>query len=429
MPKRIILNKTELSDLLLSGHTQKDIAVLLGLNHKTISKNVKEYGLSKLSNYYKIDKQSVINMFDSGKTTKDISIHLGVTPSSVRKYIKKNNLEAYREKAKVLRECFIEDIMRLAIQGWYLVKIARYLDMSPATVIRYCKKANVKIQKKKHWSNNAYKSRGLIRKKSQPCACGCDKDTELGNKFIHGHNIYTVEHMLKRSAGTSKYFKERYVKKIELVYCSSCGEKLERNPSQLTRGGAPLKDFFCNRKCHGKWRSNLRGEDTGNWKGGKIELICSECDTFFQRYQSDVKDGTENNFCTHTCHNEWRSKHYFGEMCSNWRGGISYQEYCSAWKDKEYKSDLRKRDYEICALCESEKSLCLHHVDYDKQNCKPNNLITLCNRCNSKVNFSRSFWQAYFEYIMSLGKVQRLSFLGVGPSGPKRRATQQGLMI
>ena len=38
-----------------------------------------------------------------------------------------------------------------------------------------------------------------------------------------------------------------------------------------------------------------------------------------------------------------------------------------------------------------------NHINYDKQNCNPKNLITLCHSCNSKVNKNRKYWTNYFK--------------------------------
>ena len=46
------------------------------------------------------------------------------------------------------------------------------------------------------------------------------------------------------------------------------------------------------------------------------------------------------------------------------------------------------------------KKQSIHHIDYDKQSCKDNNLITLCSSCNSVVNYNRDYWYAYFTYLI-----------------------------
>lgn len=39
----------------------------------------------------------------------------------------------------------------------------------------------------------------------------------------------------------------------------------------------------------------------------------------------------------------------------------------------------------------------VHHIDYNKLNCNPNNLITLCKSCHMKTNFNREYWLDYFN--------------------------------
>jgi len=44
--------------------------------------------------------------------------------------------------------------------------------------------------------------------------------------------------------------------------------------------------------------------------------------------------------------------------------------------------------------------LSVHHIDYDKENCRPSNLITLCISCNARANTNRIFWEKLYKYIM-----------------------------
>ena len=46
------------------------------------------------------------------------------------------------------------------------------------------------------------------------------------------------------------------------------------------------------------------------------------------------------------------------------------------------------------------RKLDVHHIDYNKQNCKENNLISLCQNCHITTNGNRDFWFAYYTYIM-----------------------------
>lgn len=84
-----------------------------------------------------------------------------------------------------------------------------------------------------------------------------------------------------------------------------------------------------------------------------------------------------------------------GEKNANWRGGKSFEPYSVNWTETLKKS-IRKRDNYICQKC-SQYGNTVHHIDYNKKNCNPNNLITLCGKCNTKVNKNRSYWTNYFN--------------------------------
>lgn len=81
----------------------------------------------------------------------------------------------------------------------------------------------------------------------------------------------------------------------------------------------------------------------------------------------------------------------------NWQGGKSFEPYSIDWTET-LKRAIRERDNYICQLC-SQYGNNVHHKDYDKKDCDPTNLITLCKRCNSRVNFNRNYWIRYFKSI------------------------------
>ena len=85
-----------------------------------------------------------------------------------------------------------------------------------------------------------------------------------------------------------------------------------------------------------------------------------------------------------------------GKNHFNWQGGKSFEPYTTDWTETLRRS-IRERDRYTCQLCGKEPAICVHHIDYDKKNCNPNNLIILCRSCNSKVNKNRSYWINYFK--------------------------------
>jgi 5-methylcytosine-specific restriction endonuclease McrA len=88
-----------------------------------------------------------------------------------------------------------------------------------------------------------------------------------------------------------------------------------------------------------------------------------------------------------------------GEKNYCWKGGISFLPYTLDWTETLKKS-IRERDRYICRLClepQGERVLAVHHIDYNKKNCDPNNLISLCQKCHSKTNHNRNYWTNYFK--------------------------------
>lgn len=102
---------------------------------------------------------------------------------------------------------------------------------------------------------------------------------------------------------------------------------------------------------------------------------------------------------------EWIKKvSSFGEKNPMWRGGISNKGYKNF--NKLLKKKIIERDNCKCQLCgigneECKKkikhNLGIHHIDYNKENSNPENLITLCNKCNSKINYRREKWTNFFQ--------------------------------
>lgn len=91
-----------------------------------------------------------------------------------------------------------------------------------------------------------------------------------------------------------------------------------------------------------------------------------------------------------------------GDKCYAWRGGISFEPYSTDWTETLRRA-IRERDNYICQLCgklQGDHAHDVHHIDYNKKDCDPLNLITLCHGCNAKANSNREFWTNYFKNKM-----------------------------
>ena len=92
-----------------------------------------------------------------------------------------------------------------------------------------------------------------------------------------------------------------------------------------------------------------------------------------------------------------------GEKHPNWQGGISFAPYPTGWVEV-LKESIRTRDHHSCQLCDVKqekllKKLDVHHIDYDKKNLDPKNLISLCRRCHIRTNDNREKWIDLFHQL------------------------------
>lgn len=90
-----------------------------------------------------------------------------------------------------------------------------------------------------------------------------------------------------------------------------------------------------------------------------------------------------------------------GDKNGRWLGGISFVAYPKEFS-KELKNFIRKRDDFVCRLCnktqkQNRKRLDIHHIDYNKKNNNPNNLISLCRKCHALTGFNRIKWKDVFK--------------------------------
>ena len=89
----------------------------------------------------------------------------------------------------------------------------------------------------------------------------------------------------------------------------------------------------------------------------------------------------------------------------NWRGGIACGPYCPIFYDKEFREMIDERDGNECLnpLCWHTTDHCpleFHHINYNKKDCHPSNVLKICKSCNSRANFNKEFWQEHYKEII-----------------------------
>lgn len=132
-----------------------------------------------------------------------------------------------------------------------------------------------------------------------------------------------------------------------------------------------------------------RGKDASGYKDGRclIPNFCIDC-------------GREIGYAAIRCVGCAHKR----ELNPAWLGGKSFEEYGGEFTE-ELKEEIRRRDNFICQECGFTQeglgyTLSIHHIDYNKKNNNPNNLISLCRSCHQQTNFRREDWIDYFETKM-----------------------------
>jgi len=139
-------------------------------------------------------------------------------------------------------------------------------------------------------------------------------------------------------------------------------------------------------------KTNQKGSNNYNWKGGKVSRTCLTCGSVFYIYKSSlnkIKKGVKGKYCSRKCYGTALSKRQTGDKHWNWRGGLS-KNYTTTFEWKQIRLSIIKRDNNKCRICESEERLQVHHIVPYRitQDNSEGNLITLCLSCHNKEEWS-----------------------------------------
>jgi hypothetical protein len=217
---------------------------------------------------------------------------------------------------------------------------------------------------------------------------------EIGKKSIRCH--ICSNHFRKGESRPNH--KREYTEKEN--FCIDCGIKIDNRAIRCV-------------ECYKKY--NI-GSHNGNYKEGKYIINkCLDCGVSISPKANRCKSCEDK--IRHLKNKDMYYKfgigilnpmyniHRFGNKNPNYIDGRSFEEYPMEWTD-ELKESIRKRDNYICQNCgmtEEEhlivigRVLDVHHIDYNKQNCNENNLISTCIWCNVRANKNREHWQKLYQ--------------------------------
>jgi len=204
------------------------------------------------------------------------------------------------------------------------------------------------------------------------CECGCGQEvTQTENRFIWGHNV-CVNNPMKNLESVKKSSSTHFG-----IHLSEEHKKLIREA--IHRPEVVEKIRIIQRDVHN------RPEVLEKNRVVQREA-CNRLDVRMKQRELHI-----------------------GENNPNWLGGISHQLYPFGF-NRLCKKNILERDNHQCLVCGS-VATCVHHIDYDKQNCSDENLASVCKKCNSRVNFNREYWVDFFKSILegSYGRTKQRS--------------------
>jgi len=199
--------------------------------------------------------------------------------------------------------------------------------------------------------------------------------------------------------------------KMKKVYCIDCGKLLNKHAIYY---GTIRCRSCCTKYLFKIGKLNQSGEKHSQFKKGLPK--CIDCDKQLFNYSAkrchsccqkgilhpDLRGDKNGMFGKK--HNE---KTRIKISLANGGTGIPYEDskYNKSLFNDKLKEFIRKRDNYNCQnydMTEEEniivygEILTVHHIDYNKQNCNEENLITVCHACNTRANVNRSYWQEFY---------------------------------
>lgn len=174
-------------------------------------------------------------------------------------------------------------------------------------------------------------------------------------------------------------------------FCVDCGTPVNR---RVKRCGDCAHKYRVGKPSYPRteaWKENIRKKMTGRsieWRTGKPHK--PETRRKMREFWDEEK-------------RQAASKRWKGEGNPAYTNGEHLRQWPREF-DGRLRLQIRKRDGYVCQECHNRLSprsrmVHVHHIDYDKNNNNPINLITLCWACHAKTNFNRAQWQAHFESL------------------------------
>lgn len=167
--------------------------------------------------------------------------------------------------------------------------------------------------------------------------------------------------------------------------CITCGIHCRKSRSPA---GMKTLPKFCSQKCSGVFKTINKKGATKNFKG-----VCKQCNKSFETYKSPSRDTPK--FCSLKC----TGKAQEGENNPAYNGGkYKCNGYYTLFMPNHPNRDKKNMVYEhrFVMECKIGRYLkdkeCVHHIDFNKENNDPNNLMLFKNQ-SEHIKFHKQLKQ------------------------------------
>lgn len=280
----------------------------------------------------------------------------------------------------------------------------------------------------------------MKRTKLPKCKCGCGQEVKtLGRKFIAGHNFrlpLDEQTENKRREKISKTMKKilTFPKIREKMFQKAWkgrphSEKTKKKLSILRTGEGngmfgktiskeTIAKILESRKGYKHSEETKRKIGEANKKHKHSDLQKQQISKTLKQYYLQHSNPFKGKQHTKSSKLKMRKANLYrfrGENGPNWQGGISSLPYGIEWTPW-LRQEIKTRDKNKCQnpkCINPLNPLEVHHIDYDKQNNYPSNLITLCKRCHGKTHIikNRRKWRWYYTQLMEKKQNKKVYFL------------------
>ena len=222
------------------------------------------------------------------------------------------------------------------------------------------------------------------------CKCGCDGQIEIKKYhkyygiplYIQGHSFRGKKHTEIQREKWSKKRKITLLGKNNPIYGKKQTEEAKQKTSIALKGE---NNYWYNKNLSFEHRQKLSEANKG------------------KKQPEEVKHKLSLLFSG--INNPMYGVHRYGEDSPGWIDGKSFEPYGIEF-NKPLKQSILERDNSTCqnpeCKIEYSKRLDVHHIDYNKKNNNPENLITLCDSCHAKTNGKkkRQYWTEFYQNII-----------------------------